>query len=295
MTRYAAVIVAALVIRSATGGWVMSLYAAGCLLLAGVILDGGLRWALRSAKAGVPKHRQPLDVIVRKQWLGAGLLGILVALGVGLSGVDTLHLDRFLNAVVTAGTLAVIAIYISSLIDWHWILPRVSGVVRQAPCEAAGGQRWARVTGVWLFHRAVATLLVTGALSGVLLYMSQTSDDDNEKTIWLVASAIVTAAVLAFNAASLRSLWLAFNPRLHVGDILDLHGRPCYVVDVSLQGAKYMIVDGRERSQFSDKYDGSFSLEEFSRYPKVVGASPPCRDRCTKVNWYCRHNPHAHD
>jgi hypothetical protein len=122
---------------------------------------------------------------------------------------------RFFGAVITAGTTAIGAIFVSSLIDWYWILPRVSGIVRKAPCQEAEGQQWARLTGVWLFYRAVATLVATGCLSAVCLYMAQTGPAD-AKTIWLIIASVVAAATLAFNGNSLRALWLSMNSRLHV-------------------------------------------------------------------------------
>jgi hypothetical protein len=104
---------------------------------------------------------------------------------------------RFFGAVITAGTTAIGAIFVSSLIDWYWILPRV--------CQEAGGQQWARLTRVWLFHRAVATLVVTGCPSAVCLYMAQTGPTD-ARTIWLIIASVVAAATLAFNGSSLRAL-----------------------------------------------------------------------------------------
>jgi hypothetical protein len=57
--------------------------------------------------------------------------------------------------------------------------------------------------------------------------------------------------------------------------VLDIHGRACYVVDVSLQGAKYMIRkdDHEPRSAFVEKREGSFSLEDFGRHDKDEDAT----------------------
>jgi hypothetical protein len=140
--------------------------------------------------------------------------------------------------------------------------------------------------------------------------MGQVSDGD-AKTAWFVVAGVLAAATLAFNSASLKALWFAFNPRQRVGDLLDVHGRLVYVVDVSIQGAKYKLIDRagddeaesdpdpgtdpRPANSFGEKEDGSFPLDEFGRYPKARGATPPCSTRCTAINVYCRHNPAAYD
>lgn len=294
MTRYAGVLVAVMLVRVVTGGVTVAIFAAAAVLLAGLILDVGYRVGLNGANARpVPTHRRDLDRIVRRQWIGAGMAGVLLVATAGLLDAGSIDPHHFLGAVITLGLIAIVAIFISSLIDWYWILPRISGVVRPGPCEATGGQLWARVTGVWLFHRAVATLIVTGSLTGLCLYMGQTGEED-DKAIWFIAGGVFAAATLWFNSASLRALQLAFNPKRHVGDLLDIHGRKSYVVDVSLQGAKYMLV-ATKRDGFVTKRDGSFALEDFGRFDPAEDAETPCSgDVCGKINWYCRCNPEAH-
>jgi hypothetical protein len=171
MTRYAGALIAVLLVRVVTGGAAVAAFAAAAVLLAGLILEAGYRIGLHGAAARpVPTHRRDLDRIVRLQWGGAGMAGVVLVAAAGLLDLGSIDPHRFLGAVITLGLIAIVAIFISSLIDWYWILPRVSGILRPAPCEATGGQLWARVTGVWLFHRAVATLIVTGSLTGLCLY-----------------------------------------------------------------------------------------------------------------------------
>jgi hypothetical protein len=332
MSRYAAIVAIAFIVRGLTGSAGPVGYAGGALLLTGVILDGGYRIAVRRSERSIPTARVPLDWIVRVQWIGAGLAGIAAAVAVDRLGVGTHPLaddGLFLDAVVTAVTIGIVAIFVSSLIDWYWILPRISGVVRKAPCEEAGGQQWARTTGVWLFHRGVATTAVAGCLYGVFLYMGS-QDQSSARGSWYIAATIVATATLAFLAAASRALWLGLNPRVQLGDRLDVHGRPCHVIDVSLQGAKYVELDelgGRRRTRaveeaiasraaesddaddharprpergcpdgsgFVQKEDGSISLEDFGRFRRD-GFATPCADGCKQVNWYCRCNPRAYD
>lgn len=316
MTRYAALVAIAFVVRGATSDATTAIGCAGAaVLLAGLILDGGYRAAVaqarrraRSEPRPIPSKRVPLDWLVRAQWALAGLAGIATAVVRSAFHLETLRLPDgtlglFLNAAVTAATIALAAIFVSSLIDWYWILPRVSGVVRRAPCEEAGGQRWARVTGVWLFHRGVATTIVAGCLYGVFLYMGGQDQSTSGRASWYIGATITATATLAFLNAASRAIWLALNPRVRVGDVLDVHGRECLVVDVSLQGAKYVWLDdaapdgaGERGDGWAEKEDGSISLEDFGRFRRVEGRALPCAGGgCMRVNWYCRCNPGAYD
>ena len=309
MSRYAGVAVVALLICVLTGATTATGYAAGVVLAVGMVLHAGYVISVRRGPRPVPAHRVPLDRLVVLQWLCVGSIGaVLTAIGV-IWDPSVINPPRFVDAAILAATIAVVAVFCSSLIDWYWILPRVGGIVRRAPCEEAGGQKWARVTGVWLMHRAVATLLVTGGLAVVFIYMGDTAKG-TERTVWFVIAGVVAAATLAFNEAALRALWQALNPQLHVGALLGIHGRTCYIVDVSLQGAKYKVVDNPQEAEapdnttprdppprrpFLEKKDDSFPLDDFTRHSPVTGATPPCAASCQAINWYCRHNPQAYD
>lgn len=100
-------------------------------------------------------------------WGVAGMAGLIAA-----TDFELWDPPRVRHAVFTAALAAIRATLITALIDWYWILPRVGGITRLAPCEEAGGQKWARATGVWL-HRGVATFIVSGSLTGVAGYMQQ--------------------------------------------------------------------------------------------------------------------------
>lgn len=308
LTRYVAIMLALFLACALTGIADAPLYTAAVVFGATVVLDLGYRAGLRRSTRARPPARAALDRLVRLQCLVAVAAGLIFTVVGWLLGDALIEAPAVVDAAVVAGTVAITAVFVSALVDWYWILPRIGGLVRRATCEETGGQTWARVTGVWLAHRGIATLVVSGALSGVALYMGQRSNGD-AKTAWLVVAGVLAAATVAFNAASLRALWNAFNPKQHVGDLLDIHGREVYVVDVSLQGVKYKRLDradaaaprdgeqnldvGPDRA-FGDKRDGTFPLEELGRYPLVDEPVAPCATRCTAINAYCRHNPAAY-
>lgn len=301
MSRYAVLAAIALGVWALTGSPQPAAYLAGAILLTGVILDGGYRLSLSHSDRPAPGHRVALDRLVRYQWIGIGLTGLAAGIVFSRSQIGTVDLGRHsagmaFSAAITAATITIVAIFVSSLIDWYWILPRISGIVRLAPCEQPGGQRWARVTGVWLFHRGVATAIFVGALSGIFIYMGE-NDQSSARGTWFIVATVVTGATLTFWNAASRALWLGLNPRFHVGDTLNVYGRECHIIDVSLQGSKYMELrpDSAVERSFARKSDGSISLGDFERFEVVQGAPPaPCANGCARINWYCRCNTEAY-
>jgi hypothetical protein len=298
MTRYAIFVCAVAALRAASDGAVPVALAGVGLLLLGGILDVGYRLSIRrrdDALADRPPRRHR-DRWARAQWISTGTFCLVVGAAFAWLSAPTFHwgVSReadFVNAALTAATVGSVAVLASALVDWFWVLPRVAGLVRLAPCEAAGREKWERTTGIWLWHRAVATLVVAGVIVGVPAYMGDTAGSGGGgRAAWFVAAATLGAAVASFVNAGGRALWLAFRPTTLLGDAVDVHGRNCLVVDVSLQGAKYLLMNRLPRTAFDAKEDGSFALDDFGRYPDLAGRTSPCAGGCVKANWYCRLN-----
>lgn len=301
MTRYAAFVCVMFLVRAAAGGGDAVALGGLAFLILGMVLDGGYRLAIKRrnyvlTNAGPRPTRRKRDKWARAQWVVVSLFGIVVGLAFSRLGASTFsfgssRLSAFANATLTAATIGSSAVLASALVDWFWVLPRVSGIAGEAPCELAGQERWARTTGIWLFHRSVATLVVAGAVTGVALYMADTAKGTGGKTAWFVVGGVFVTAVAPFVNSGAKALWLAFNPVTTIGDTVDIHGRNCIVVDVSLQGAKYLLPGSIPRSDFDRKEDGSFSLDDFGRYPRDADSHAPCASGCVRANWYCHHNP----
>ena len=257
---------------------------------------------------------------MRTQWIGAGAVGLFVTLGLDLAGAAPLtDTGRLVRTLIVGATIAALATFASSLVDWYWILPRVSGVVCFAPCEQPGREQWSAVTSIWYFHRAASTAFVSLAVAGVPLYMLDNAQAGHGVAFWLLVSGGVGALAAGYDRQVPRALWYAFNPPVHVGDRVrtrvqddddpdsdDEIMRNVYIVDVSLQGAKYKLLDEAKRyespyagrpvaERFASKYDGSFRPLRLPRLRRLEVAEPFCAKReCTGLNWYCRNNPRAH-
>jgi hypothetical protein len=314
MSAFAVVVAVAMALLSLdgfaeAGVWV----GVGLLVVGGGFYAERTRLLRRGRDVGreAPPHRKSLDRIVLVQWLGAALVGggfSLACLAAGLSPLsDT---GRLVDALIVGLAVGSVGVFVSSLVDWYVILPKVSGIARLAPCEQSGGTRWKYTTDIWYFHRAVATALVYLAATGIPVYMGSTASG-SAVAAWGVVSTIVAAAGAYFFRAMFLAGWYAFNPPVLVGDQIfvdvpeegdgdvRVHRRRAYVLDVSLQGVKYKVLhDGRYTGgRFVDRDDGNVPNH------KLSGVKAPRKDdepicpkgKCTGVNWYCRHNSKAHD
>jgi hypothetical protein len=211
--------------------------------------------------------------------------------------------SRLVKALIIGVTAGIAVIYSSALVDWYWILPKVSGVLGPAPCEAPGQERWAGVTNIWLFHRAVATFTVMGVLAGVPAYMAGTSHG-SQTVIWAFVSLTLTIAYSKLYEGVLTSFSHALNVAIEVGDTIRVREEfedpelvDAYVVDTSVQGVKYVPLPTSCPSEPRFTQKGQLlRWSEISKVRRVPPAYSPCHDpdHCQAVNWYCHRNPRAH-
>jgi len=312
MSAYAGVTVIALTLLSLMGlseaaAWT----ATGLLVASGALAAEGHRLLAngRRVKRYAPDHRQKLDRLVRLQWIGAGFTGLAVALACAHYGIAPLaDSSAFVSALIVGVVVGVLGVFLSSLVDWYVILPKVSGLSGPAPCEKSEGEMWKYTTCFWFFHRAMATALVYLVVVGIPTYMGDISSG-TALVAWAVIATIIAVVAGYFFRGMFLAFWFAFNPPLLAGDTVfavvpqegdgdtNLRRQRAYVVDVSLQGAKYKILDeGRYLGgRFVAKADGQIPIQrlEDAKAPKTTNPAP-CAGGCSGVNWYCRHNPEAH-
>jgi hypothetical protein len=284
--------------------------------LALVLLVGAaalLRQYQRWMNEPAPPHRAPLDRLVASQWILAGLVGLAAAAGVGISGVNSLAVTtpvRIGQALAGAAAIALCAVYLSSLVDWYYVLPRVGGLGgRAAPCEKPGEQ-WKYPTAIWLLHRGLATGIVVAAITAAPVYLAGTLGTASVKALLGVVAVVIGGGMAALNQKGLASITNAFNQPIYVGDTTlinrpgEAEGAPmlrrrAYTVDISVQGIKYQYLDGDDFRGpcFERKGHGPVPAgDDYRAIERVEGPmAKPCRDRCTGVNWYCRNNGEAYD
>jgi hypothetical protein len=317
--RAQAVALAALLIASGILG--ASLLALLCALgaAAGATLLG-LRYRHDVAVAGaaIPPHRARLDDVVASDTVAAlapATLLIVVSLAVGLGpGGDAVGTAR-----IAVGFLAVAAaaIYLSSLVDWYVILPRVSGQLGARPCRDRDPcfpfpHSWKEVTRWWYIHRIVATLafrfLVAAAIAAVLGEFIGAGEETK------ILAGLVLGIFATYVSTLSSAVFQGAQPKLLVGETAIVRPRPCrqwwapfpmvhppdledrqYVVDVSLEGIHMTAAAPREQSDLPEPR----FVREADRLPLVshdsARLSPQefsgCVHRCSGINWYCIENP----
>jgi hypothetical protein len=267
------------------------------------------RFRARRTEGLIPPHRRKLDRWVLAQWLGIATIG---ALGSGLihqAGWQPFDGVGFVYNVLVVGWLVLWAgVYLSSLVDWFLIMPKISGVACPAPCERPGHQRWAGITALWCFHRGFARLLVPAVLIGCPTVIGAITSSSGGRAICFSLSATLALYLAEFELQGKAALSYGLNPRRYVGDTLwlvresrdSVSREPAYLVDVSAEGGKFRYVerDGDYTGEaFDQKHDDDgqpTTLPALNERPRVEGAVAPCGLECTGINWYCWRNPLAH-
>lgn len=303
MTAYSVATIVALGLLSARGfpGTAAGV-AVGVLTLAAA-LDAS--YTVRRQRDRALAHRRDLDLVVRAQWLGIGVAGSAMAAALGRFDLAPLAgTVPIVQTVVIGLTVAAPAVYLSSLVDWYWIVPKVSGMVGAAPCERVGGEAFAGVTKIWLFHRAAATAIVTFVLAGVPGYMAANATDGGEGAAWVILGSALAIGYSSFNDGVAAAFRYAFDPPRYVGDLVRVRADPedpeladAYLVDVSIHGMKYKLLSDADGGdpRFVNKGD-RLRMDAVATAPRVRQPVAPCPgvENCRAVNWYCFRNPVAH-
>jgi hypothetical protein len=311
MRNYAVGLSAVLIAISGVGVWPLAAGLAAIVSAASLLLFRSYRRWMSGAPS--PGHRADLDRLILRQWVATGVIGLASAAVSVLTGAPVLKDGagaQVAQALFGAAGIALTGVFVSSLVDWYWILPRVGGLGNHlAPCEDPG-ERWKYVTSIWLFHRAVATLLVVASITAVPIYLAATLDGSAAKTGLGLLGLVIGGSMAAINQRGLTTLFTAFNQSIYVGDTIlvsragDDEGAPtrrhrAYVVDVSIQGLKYQFLDGNDFNgpRFERRGHGPvLGGDEYRAIDRVKGPlAVPCREGRSGVNWYCRNNTHAYD
>jgi hypothetical protein len=273
---------------------------------------------LRVTLAPTPPHRERLDQVVAGDAvaaLGAATLLIVASWAFGPSPEGAAA--ETARAALVFLAIAAAAIYLSSLVDWYVILPRVSGQLGPRPCRERDPRfpfphSWKEVTRWWYIHRIVATLafrfLLAAAIAAVLGQFIGFGEDTKILTgllLGIFATYVSTLSSAVFQGAQPKLLvgeTVIVRPRPHrqwwppFSKIYppDLEGRQ-YVIDVSVEGIHMTAAAPREQLDLPEprfvreadrlalvNHDSArLSRKEFSG----------CAHRCSGINWYCIDNP----
>jgi hypothetical protein len=191
---------------AALGAWILRARYRGDLLAAGI--------------ERVPRHRKALDLMVRGNVRLAVAIGTVSAMVVL---IFTSHRPDLGLAPISAVILAVTAaaVFLSSLVDWYVILPRVSGLLGIRPCREPDSdfprrpETWREVTRWWYIHRIVAAVVLRFGLAfAISLTVSRYTAIPHGAGI--VAGAAV-GGFASYMAAAWDAFWQAGHLTLMVG------------------------------------------------------------------------------
>jgi uncharacterized membrane protein YidH (DUF202 family) len=242
----------------------------------------------------------------------AAVCGVgLVAAGAAFAVTDDLVAaidwspQGFWRGLVVDFTVISGALYLSSLIDWSYVVPRMKGMgeIEWLPCQSSTLERWQTLTRIWLAHRIAAYLIArVGLLAAVVLVAARLLPPLSDSAVSALAT--VVAALLIFYVNRVVSIGgLVSNPPIQVGDKVVLAEefgtgvaeRPSYyVVDVSIEGVKLLEIDGEDqpcRVGLQRGHDRSLSLADVGRLLRARERFQGCRSECCRANKYCPLHP----
>jgi hypothetical protein len=190
--------------------------------------------------------------------------GLGLGLGSALHGHSLVSTGPLVSAISVSVGAAAAIVFVSSLVDWLWILPRVEGLVGPTPWDSPADRRWRLVTQVWLLHRLATRLVVSAALVAVPISMAAATSGAM-RSAWIGAVAIFAGAIVPIN----ETLAFVASPSAWIGQVLERDDGPAYIIDVSLQGLGVRLLRcGLSPVPSPRRHDALVSFGELSRYSR---------------------------
>jgi hypothetical protein len=298
--------------------------------LAGMALRRKYRHDLERTPSILPPHRDRLDLIVSGDLRTTTSVGLAVSVTLILGDVNAPAGVGALRSVLLALLVVGACVYLSSLVDWYVVLPRISGQLGARPCRLHLDQEpgawpgtWRETTRWWYLHRLVAAVTLRFGL-GYAFALAASSFITFELGPRIVSIGVlgifaeytpIRLAPIAreamhsqlFLGRTVRRVRLAQRVRwqLRLGPVslFALHWKTPkresvsdreYVYDVSVEGVQ--LVSAAPREEVSERKDFEREPERvrLKDVDEVKAGKPPfsgCDGRCSGINWYCIENP----
>jgi hypothetical protein len=276
-----------------------------------VVLVGAVWWMGRRARGNLGKAEGPKSVDQddrKKIVLSLGMLvlpGIIVFAFKHFQPFRAVPHDEASRGITLTMLLitnaAAILVYVSTLTDWFYVRPFLSGGCGSI-CATSLEDQWRGVTRIWLLHRAVAVLGVIAAITALTTLAANTWIRPIDEVI---AGAIggVAAIVAGYYLTRTASLLaIAINPPVQVGDVIEIaeefnvhepgEPREYFVVDVALEGVKLLQlgpgdVIPRDGPDAKRTHDRSVDVMEISKLLRSRRAVKPCDEKCQLLTKHC--------
>lgn len=204
------------------------LWAVG-LAFTGTALSLLLNHSYARSLSGMPRPmaRVPLDHLVAAEIGGAFLIPLVAVLFAESHLMTPIYLDAYSTVVLIGVTAAIEICFVSSLVDWYYVLPRRDGLVGLPPCQAPAEERWQGVTWLWFLHRFVAAIAVMASAYLVALALGFWLVDRYPDALAAAGGIPVILFVISyFRREYLRDIgkvWsLLFSPMVALGEHISI-------------------------------------------------------------------------
>lgn len=260
-------------------------------------------------------ERARLDRLVDRSVIFATAAGFAGA-AVGLAAETDPPGRLAAHALGVAALIGAGGVFWSSLVDWYWTLPRVSGLLGHRSCRAgpepgAEEQSWEGLTRWWIFHRigaAVAVAVSAGGIIGTLAGLGAQALDATPAVqgMTFAFTALAASIAEAYRRKATHGASLLLHPEIVVGQAYtDKEAGPCFPVDVAMEGFGVVRRDAQHDRYIAhrtrgdaiwlrEKGDETVPLAD-AQARRGGSADVSCRNECIGLNWYCLRNPNAWD
>lgn len=259
-------------------------------------------------------ERVRLDRLVDRSAIAATASGIAALVAGFVIGVDPPG-KLAGHAAGVALLVGAGGVFWSSLVDWYWTLPRISGLVghracRRVPEPGASTESWEEVTRWWIIHRiaaAVAVAVAGGGIVGTFAGLGAHGLDATPTIQGMVGilSGIVVTFAEVYRKKAADGLPLLLHPEIVVGEsYTDATAGPCLAVDVAMEGFKVVRRDAQHERYLAFRTQGATRFLRSKGDETVPLADAQARrkgtadvycDGCLGLNWYCVENSRAWD
>lgn len=215
----------------------------GSGLAASTLLNNGYARGLATTRR--PRSRVPLDRLVTLEAAAAFVLPLIVASLLEADVIEPIRVEPLLAASVSVVAGVMTVCFLSSLIDWYYVLPRRDGLIGEPPCRAPQQTRWQRVTWFWFLHRFVAAVATIGGVYAIAICLGLWLYDRYPDFAGGIGGPvpILAGVVTFFGRSYLRDIghvWrLLFSPSAALGEHLETkeEGQSVsgYVLNVSIE------------------------------------------------------------
>lgn len=259
----------------------------GSLLAGGIVCSTLLNHAyargLRSSRR--PLSRVALDRLVALEVFGAFVPPLVVFALVETGVAPRLEVESSWAAVIATIAGVMVVCFVSSLVDWYYVLPRRDGLVGAPPCKAPRQNRWQRVTWFWSAHRLVAALVVVGAVYGIAIVVGLWLNSRNPELSSGIggAVAVLLTIVTFFGRKYLRHIGQVWGELFSASPALGEH------VETKVEGepvSGYVLNVSIERFDLLSEDDSltHVSHGDIARHCNHDDNTPLCRERCVRRN-----------